>query len=98
MERTGAPEVSETQVREAPADLIALVDVYADALIAAIRRDGVIQFADGLVAKGKKDALRTALQAAIAGRPAQQEGQDCGICGAVGTVYEMRLLHCKDWG
>lgn len=40
---------------------MALVDDYADAVHAALRPDGGIQFAEGLVAKGLKDKLRAAL-------------------------------------
>jgi hypothetical protein len=46
--------------------IMALVDDYADAFHACMRPDGGIQFADGLVAKTKKDTLRRALCKAIA--------------------------------
>lgn len=46
--------------------LIALVDAYTDAFHAAMRTDGGLGMADGLVAKAKKEALRDALDAALA--------------------------------
>ena len=43
-------------------EVMALVDEYADAFHAACRPDGGIQIADGMVAKIKKDAIRTRLR------------------------------------
>lgn len=57
--------LNSTADRQVEGDLMALVDEYADAFHGAMRPDGGIQFADGLVAKGKKDALRAALRAAL---------------------------------
>jgi len=45
--------------------IMALVDDYADAFRAAARSDGGVGYADGLIAKVKKDALRTALRRAL---------------------------------
>lgn len=69
-------------------DLMALVDEYADAFHGAMRPDGGIQFADGLVAKGKKDALRAALRAALNPR-------DSVVVAAV-LAYDAAIRACAD--
>ena len=43
-------------------EIMALVDEYADAFHTAMRPDGGIGFAEGFIAKGKKDAIRAALK------------------------------------
>jgi hypothetical protein len=48
--------------RDPEAYIMGLVDEYADAFHAAMRPDGSIQFADGIVAKAQKDKVREALR------------------------------------
>lgn len=47
------------------AKLMALADDYTDAFHAAMRPDGGLGFAEGMVAKAKKEALVAALREAI---------------------------------
>jgi hypothetical protein len=65
------------------------VDDYADAFRAAIRPDGGIHFAEGIVAKGKKDMLRAVvereLRASTAAAPSPvPAGTNDALAGLVG--------------
>jgi hypothetical protein len=52
----------QAQAQQGLTAIMQAVDEYADAFRAAIRPDGGIHFAEGIVAKGKKDMLRAVVE------------------------------------